>query len=82
MEIGNKLKFEKHISNICKQSSNQLNAVCRVQIFIGHKLKEAMINTFVNLNFNCGCLIWHFSSKKFQNKVYKKFMKEVKASIK
>ena len=28
MEIGNKLNFEKHISNICKKASNQLNTIC------------------------------------------------------
>ena len=36
-----------------------------------HKEKEAIINTFVRLNFNYDCLICHFSSKKFQNKVEK-----------
>ena len=34
-----------------------------------HKEKEAMINTFVYSNFNYGCLIWPFNSKKFQNRV-------------
>ena len=38
---------------------------------MGHKEKEAMINTFVHSNFSCGCRIWHFSSKKFQNKIEK-----------
>ena len=32
---------------------------------------EAITNTFVHSNFNYGCLIWHFSSKKSQNKVEK-----------
>ena len=36
---------------------------------MGHKEKEAMINTFVHSNFNYGYLIWHISSKKSQNKV-------------
>ena len=35
-----KLNFEKYISNICKKASNQLNAICRLQTFIGHKEKE------------------------------------------
>ena len=34
-------------------------------------LNEAIINIFVHSNFNYGCLIWHFSSKKSQNKVEK-----------
>ena len=71
IEMNNKLNFKKHISNICKKASNQLNAICRLQTFLGHKEKEAIINTFVHSNFNYGCLIWHFSSKKSKNKVEK-----------
>ena len=78
IEIDNKRNFEKHISNICKKASNQLNAICRLQIFMGHKEKETMINTFVHSNFNCGCLICHFSSKKSQNKVEKIHEKSLK----
>ena len=47
-----KLNFEKYISNICKKASDQLNAICRMQTFIGHKEKEAMINTFMHSNIN------------------------------
>ena len=38
--IENKLNFEKHISNICKKASNQLNAICRLQTFLGQKKKQ------------------------------------------
>ena len=71
IEIDNKLNFEKHISSICRKASNQLNEICRLETFMGHTEKEAIINTFVHSNFNYGCLIWHFSSKKSQNKVKK-----------
>ena len=76
IEIDNKLDFEKHISNIRKKSSNQLNAICRLETFMGHKEKEAIINTFVHSNFNYGCLIWHFSSKKSQvEKIHERSLK-------
>ena len=38
---------------------------------MGQKEKEAIINTFVRSNLNCGSLIWYFSSKESQNKVEK-----------
>ena len=38
---------------------------------MGHKEKEAIINTFVHSNFNYCYRIWHFSCKKSQNKVEK-----------
>ena len=67
-ETDNKLRFEKQIPNIFKKPSNQLNAICRLKTFMRHKEKEAIINTFVHSNFNYGCLIWHFSSKKSQKR--------------
>ena len=36
IETDNKLNFEKHISNICKNVSNQLNVICKLQTFMGH----------------------------------------------
>ena len=69
LETDNKLNFEKHVSNICKKASNQLNTICRLQTFIAHREKEWMINTFVHSNINYSCLISQFSSKKSQNKV-------------
>ena len=77
IEIDNKLNFEKHISNICRKASNQLN-ICRLETFMGHKEKEAIINTFVHSDFNYGCLIWHLISKKSQNKVEKIHEKSLK----
>ena len=68
VEIDNKLNFEKRISNICKKTSNQPKAICRLQTFVGHKEEKAIMNTFALLSFNYGCLIWHFISKKSQNK--------------
>ena len=56
IKIDNKLNIEKRISNICKKASNQLNAICRLQTFMGHKEKEVILNTFVHSNFNYGCL--------------------------
>ena len=51
IEIDNKLNFEKHISNIFQKVSNQLNAILRLEAFMGHKEKEAMVNTFAHSNF-------------------------------
>ena len=40
IENDNKLNFEKLISTVCKKASNQLNAICRLQTFIGIKKKK------------------------------------------
>ena len=81
IELDNKLNLKKNIYNIYKKASNQLNVICRLQKFMGHKEKEAIINTFVHSNFNYGCLIWYLSSKSPKIK-WKNSRKESKVSIK
>ena len=77
IEIDKKLNLEKHIFNICRKASNQVNAICRLKTFMGDKGKEVIINTFLHSNFNYDCLIWHFSSEKSPKIKWKKFMKGV-----
>ena len=52
VEMGNKLSFEEHIPALVKKASNQLNAISRIQRFIGFKEKEILLNSFVYSNFN------------------------------
>ena len=39
VENNNKLSFEKYISTLGKKASNQLNAISRIQKFMGFKKK-------------------------------------------
>ena len=64
IEIDNRLSFEKHISTLCNKASNQLNAIGRIQKFMGFKEKEVLLNSFVYSNFNYCPLVWHFCSSK------------------
>ena len=62
IEKSIKLSFEKHISNTCKKARNQLNAICRLKTFIGHK-KRSNDKYFRAFKFQLrACLIWLFSS--------------------
>ena len=71
VEIDNELNFYNHISNICKKAGNKINAISRIQSFLGQKEKKALVNTFLYSNFNYCSLVWHFSTKKSTNKVEK-----------
>ena len=70
-EVDNKLCFEQHISTLCKKASNQLNAIGRIQKYMGFKVKEILLNSFVHSNFNYCPLVWHFCSSKSLNKIEK-----------
>ena len=69
IEIDNKLSFEQHISTLCNKASNQLNAIGRIQKFVGFKEKEVLLNSFVYSNFNYCPLVWHFCSSKSLYKI-------------
>ena len=69
IETDNKLCFEQHISTLCKKASNRLNAIGRIQKYMGFKEKEILLNSFVYSNFNCCPLVWHFCSSKSLNKI-------------
>ena len=69
--IDNKLKFEGHISQLCKKPSMKLNAISLLQIIMGKERKEALINSFIFSNFNYCPLVWYFCSCKSSQKIEK-----------
>ena len=52
------------ISTFCNKASKQLNAIGRIQSYVGFKRKEVLLNSFVYSNFNYCPLVWHFCSSK------------------
>ena len=52
-------------------SAMQLNALSRLQKYMGKSEKEAIINSFILSNFNYCPLVWHFSSCESIRKIEK-----------
>ena len=71
VETDNKFSFEKSISTLVKKTSNQLNTISRIEMFMGFKEKLILINIFVYSNFNYCPLVWHFCSAKLVKKIEK-----------
>ena len=71
IEIDNNLSFEQHISTLYNKLSNKLNAIGRIQKFMGFKEKEVILNSFLYTNFNYCPLVWHFWSSKSLCKIEK-----------
>ena len=63
--MENAPSFNNHISDLCKKASNQLNAMRRIQKYMGFKKKKVVLNSFVLSNFSYCPLVWHFCSSKF-----------------
>ena len=62
--LYDKLNFNLHISSICRQAANQLNALIRLKRYLGFNVKTVLIS-----NFNYCSLVWIFSTAKPLNKI-------------
>ena len=71
INIDDQLKFNEHISILCSKAAMQLNALSRLQKYMGKSEKEAIINSFILSNFNYCPLVWHFSSCESIRKIEK-----------
>ena len=69
IEIENQLKFDNHVSTLCRKAGSQLNAIGRLRKYIGFPEKKALIEAFVFSNFNYCPLVWHFTSMTSTNRI-------------
>ena len=52
VELGWKLNFDDHISDVCKNTSRKLNALARIAPLIGLSKRRILTNTIFNSQFN------------------------------
>ena len=69
--IDDRLRFDQHISNLCSKAAMQLNALGRLQKYMGKPEKVAIVNSFIYANFNYCPLVWHFSTCQSIRKIEK-----------
>ena len=69
IQLDDKFNFSPHISNICKSSAKQLNALIRFQKILCFKEKKILINGYFMTNFNYRPLVWMFSFTDFLKKI-------------
>ena len=52
VQIDNKLNFNLYITNICRSTANQLNALIRLKQFLGFEAEKVLVNSYLYSNFN------------------------------
>ena len=67
--IDNKLKFEKHINNICGKASQKLNALARVSSYMDLPKRRLIMKAFINSQFGYCPLIWMNHSRTLNNRI-------------
>lgn len=71
INIDYMLKFDEHVSEICKKASKQLAVLKRIGNFLSKQGKLAIYNSFIASNFSYCPLAWHFCSATSTNKLEK-----------
>ena len=55
--IENKLNFDSHIRNMCKNSGQKLNALSRILLFLNKDQKRSILNVMTKSQFSYCLLI-------------------------
>jgi hypothetical protein len=71
VKIDKQLKFDNHVSDLCKKTSRQVNALSRIRNIANEESKNTLYKTFVLSNFNYCATLWHFCSNKSLMKMEK-----------
>ena len=69
--IDNLLRYDQNISNLCSKAAMQLNALGRLQKYMGKPEKVAILNSFIYANFTHYPLVWDFSTCESIRKIEK-----------
>ena len=69
--LDDQLKFNDHITSICRRASSQINALKRISKFLNTSGRMNIYKSFIYSNFNYCPLTWIFCGKKNTDKLEK-----------
>ena len=69
--VDSHLNFDKHISEICKKATQQLNILKRIGKYLNRLGRLNIYYSFILSNFNYCPVTWHFCSEKILKKIKK-----------
>ena len=67
--IDNKLRFDEHVSKLCKKASQKLHALARVSRYMNTEKRRIIMNAFINSQFGYCPLVWMFHSRSLNNRI-------------
>ena len=67
--IDNKLRFDDHLSEVCKKAENKLSALTRIFRFLSFGKRRLLVKGFFESQFKYCPLVWMFCSRKINNKI-------------
>ena len=67
--IDSDLKFDEHITNICKKANQKLHALARVSSFMNLRQRKIIMNSFITSQFGYCPLVWMCHSRTMNNHI-------------
>ena len=67
--IDSNLSFDKHINNLCKNTSAKLNALARIAGYMDIKKHRMIMKAFITSQVSYFPLIWMFHSRALNNEI-------------
>ena len=69
VNLDNKLKFSKHISNICGRVHNQIQVIKRFRHILSDSTKARLYKAFIMPHFQYCSTVWHFCGVRNSDKL-------------
>ena len=69
--IDNELKFDDHITKICRKANSKLSALSRLSRYLSMEQKKPLYMSFIEAQFKYCPLTWMFCSRSCKNKINK-----------
>ena len=71
VHIDSKLSFDHHVSKLCQNASNKLNALARISPYMDQNKLRTLMRAFTTSQFQYCPLIWMFHSRQPNQKINK-----------
>ena len=69
--FDNKLRFETHVTNLCKKATQKLHALSRVSHYMDERKRRTIMKAFINSQLRYCPLVWMFHSRQLNNRINK-----------
>ena len=71
VKFDNKLKFNEHVSGLCKKASQKLHVLARIAHYMIRKKRRIIMKAFINSQFGYCPLIWMFHDRTLNRRINK-----------
>ena len=69
VKADHELKFNKHVSSLCKKASQKLNAHSRIACCMTFDQRRLILNSFIASHFYYCPIVWMFHCRKLNEKI-------------